>query len=336
MIHLQKLIKKALSLNNWFVFYSAIALVVGSSAITRLIEPETFPTFFEALWWVMTTVTTVGYGDYSPVTTGGRVFAIILYMIGIGYISLVIGKIIEGFSAVKKRREEGRMEYKGKNHIIIIGWSKKASFAVKEIMETENNREIVIIDKLEKAPLLTEDIHYIKGDAAEEKTLLKANIKEAEAVLIFSDDSIHDALLADGKSLLICTTIESMVPEIHTTVEVMKEEHIKNFKHVKVDEFVLTHETISRLAVRSIFSKGITNVFSQLMSRGHGEDLYEVVAKPHWKTYRQAFDELLQEGATLISDGNNLEINRNLDENISPNARLFVICDRETYLKIKT
>jgi voltage-gated potassium channel len=312
----------------------AFILVVASTVIMRLIEPETFPSLFDSLWWVMTTVTTVGYGDYFPITIAGRMYAMFLYIVGIGLIGVVIGKFVDGFSEIKKRKEEGKMSYQGYNHIVIIGWSQKAAYAVSEIMDSDQC-EIVIIDKLAKAPLIEENIHYIQGDAAEEATLNKADIMNAKAVLIFSDDTIHDALLADGKSLLIASSIERLSTDIHTTVEVMKEEHIKNFTHVQVDEFVLSHEAVSRMAVRSAFTKGISGVYSQLLSRGHGDNLYEIGVQQEWDTYRDAFQSLLQRGATLIADGDRMDINRRLDESIPENAKLFVICDHEVYERIK-
>jgi voltage-gated potassium channel len=331
----RKLVIKVIKMNNWLLLISSIALILMSTIVIATLEPETFPTFFEGFWWVMTTVTTVGYGDYSPVTIPGRIYTIFLYLFGIGLIGVLIGKIVDWFSGIRKKREEGKMNYKGENHILIIGWSKKAEYAVYEILETAET-DVVIIDLLEKAPLLNDRVFYVKGDAAAIHTLEKASIKEAKAVLIFADETIQNSQLADGKSLLIASTVESYVPEIHTTVEIMHEEHIQNFKHIHVDEFVLTHETISRLAVRSAFTKGISTVYSQLMSRQHGDDLFKISKQSKWKTYRDAFDDLLHQGATLIADREDLSINRNLDNQIPENAELYVICDRVTYEKIKS
>ncbi len=334
MMFLRMFIKKAVKMNTAFIFYASLVLVGVSAVIMRVIEPETFPTLFEAVWWVMTTVTTVGYGDYYPVSVGGRIYAMFLYIVGIGLIGVVIGKFVDGFAELKKRREEGKLPYQGQNHIVIIGWSQKASYAVAEIIESEKC-EIVIIDKLPKAPVIEEYIHYIQGDAAEEEVLRNADITNAKAVLVFSDDTIHDSLLADGKSLIIASSIERMSTDIHTTVEIKKEEHIKNFTHVQVDEFVLSHEAVSRMAVRSAFTKGIAGIYSQLLSRGHGDNLYEIFVHANWHTYREAFDALLQEGATLIADGNRMDINRRLDETISEEAKLLVICDKAVYEKLK-
>lgn len=326
---------KVIKMNNKVLFISSSILIVGGTLLIVFLEPETFPTYFEGLWWVMTTVTTVGYGDYFPVTTEGRLFAIFLYIFGIGLIGVLIGKIVDWFAGIRQKRVEGRMAFKGKDQIVIIGWSQKAAVAVEEITESLAHQDIVIIDQLEKAPILGEFIHYIRGNASRLNILEQANIKEAKAVLIFSDDNIKDTVLSDGKTLIIASSVESIAPDAHTTVEIMDEEHIRNFEHVKVDEFLLSHDIISRVAVRSAFTKGISNVYNQLISRKHGDDLYQIKKQAGWETYRDAFNELLNQGATLISDRQNLSINRHLDEKIPDDAELYVICDTETYESIR-
>ncbi|MDX8359233.1 MULTISPECIES: potassium channel family protein [Bacillaceae] len=334
MIIIKKIIVKLVRFNNWILFTSTIALIACSSLIMMYLEPETFTTPFEGVWWVMTTVTTVGYGDLYPVTTLGRLYAIFLYLVGIGLIGVIIGKIVDFFATFRRKREEGRVHYKGENHLVIIGWSRKANFAIEEILQSESKIELVIIDTLEKSPIINDRVHYVQGYAADNETLSKANISKCKAAIIFADDSIHDVQLIDGKSLLIATAIERLVPNIHTTVEILSEEHIQNFVHVKVDEFVLTHETVSRMAVRSAFTKGISAVYTQLISRNVGDDLYQIKAKSEWKTYRDAFEQLLEAGATLIADKDKLNINRMLDKPIPKNTYLYVICDKNTYQKI--
>lgn len=53
--------------------------------------------FTEALWWSFVTCTTVGYGDFSPVTTGGRIMAGILMLIGIAGLSLITASVAAMF-----------------------------------------------------------------------------------------------------------------------------------------------------------------------------------------------------------------------------------------------
>jgi voltage-gated potassium channel len=282
----------------------------------------------------MTTVTTVGYGDFYPVTVMGRVFAIFLYLFGIGLIGVVIGKLVEGFAQIRIRQEEGKMNFSGKNHVVIIGWSKKAEYALDEILQADEKVDIVLISTLEKTPIHHERVHYIRGDGSDKETLTKANIKDTRSVVIFSDDTIKDNQLCDGKSLLTATSIERLAGDLHITVEIQVERHMELFKHVSVDEFILSDELISRLAAQSVLAKGSTSIYSQLMSRKLGDDLYQIPVNPNWITYRDAFYELLEKGATLISNGEELNINRRLDEKITPGSTLFIICDKATYEKL--
>ncbi|MFC4403609.1 ion channel [Gracilibacillus xinjiangensis] len=334
MLILKILIRKAIHVSNYLLFTSSILLVLVTSALIVLAEPETFPTFFDAFWWVMTTVTTVGYGDLYPVTVSGRIIALFLYIFGIGLIGIVIGKIIDTFAVYRKKRQEGDIVFNGKGHYIIIGWSQKASFAIKEMLATDETIDIIIIDQLDKAPILDTNIFYIKGNASEIDTLEKANIKEAKSVLVFANDKISNGQLADGQTLLIVSTIESIAPEVHTIVEIMEENHLKNFQYINIDEFILSDETISSLFVRSAFRKGVSSIFSQLLRRSQGDDLYYVPTKPEWQTYREAFNDLLQNGATLVADRDQLNINRMLDNPIPKEAELYVICDVNTHKKL--
>lgn len=324
-------------MRNTTFFLTTIFFVVLCTFIVYFLEPDNFESLFNTFYFVMTTFSAVGYGDYSPITLAGKLFTVLMYLIGIGLLGVVIGKIIDAFTIFRRKREEGKMAYTKENHIIIIGWGKKAELAVKEILNSNLSMEIVIIDTLPKSPIdLSYDrVHYIQGDSTEEETFEMANISKAKSVIIFSDDIIPDPSLRDAKTLTVAIIAERLAPNVHTTVEILVEKHISNFTHVKVDEFILSQETISRLAVRSAMYKGVSKVFSQLISRQHGEDLYMLSKKEKWVTYQDAFKDLLEQGATLIADREQLDINRRLNEKIQDDAELYVICNTETYHKIK-
>jgi voltage-gated potassium channel len=333
-VYFRSLLTKVIKMNNLLLFFITFTMVVLSTYTIYLIERETFPTLFDALWWVMTTITTVGYGDLSPVTIPGRSFAMVLYIFGIGILGVVIGKVVDSFSTIKRLKEEGKLKYTGKNHIVIFGWSKKSKVAIEELISCDENNEIVIIDQLPSEPYDHDRVVYIQGDASVEGTLMMANLKEAKAAIVFADDSIEDSVLIDGKSLLLVTSVEHYAPNVYTVVEITREEHIKSFQHAKVDEFVLSHEMISRLLVQSTIQNGITNVFSQLLSRSLGDDIYEISKQPNWITYKDAVEELMSKGATLIGAGNKLNVNEILEEKIPDNISLRIICNNETLKKI--
>ncbi|MEI2358144.1 potassium channel family protein [Mesobacillus zeae] len=244
----RRLITKITKLNNVYLLVGTVLIVSLSMFIMRKIEPETFPTAFDSLWWVMTTMATVGYGDFYPVTVLGRSFAMVLYILGIGVLGVVIGKLVDSFGNFRRMKEEGRLKYKGQNHITIIGWSKKAEYAIKELLK-DGKTHIVLIDRLEKQPLVHDRFHFVSGDAAASETMEAANIKKAKSVIIFADDKIDDPLLVDGKTLLLTASVEQYAPKVKTIIEVIKEEHLRSFAHVKVDEYILSNEVVSKIAV---------------------------------------------------------------------------------------
>ncbi|WP_240689099.1 potassium channel protein [Ammoniphilus sp. YIM 78166] len=322
------------------IFTLCLALVLVSGWIIVQLEPETFPTYFEAIWWVMTTVVTVGYGDVSPESTLGKAYTMIfLYIFGIGFVGVLIGKTIDSLSSYQRLKEAGKLRYTGRLHYIMIGSVTKVSHAVREILEVQSHAQFVFIGPYERNPLSEDSVHYIHGDASDEEILLKANILECNSVSIFADDQMDDSVYADGKSLLISSAVEGLSKqhgiEIYTIVEVMKENHISKFKHANVDEFILSNEAVSRLVAQASLHHGSSELFRQLTSKAHGDNVYEIAVKPNWYTYKDAFLELLEQGATLISDRNKLDINRRLDQSIPADARLFIVCDEDTYRRIK-
>ncbi|WP_096202034.1 potassium channel family protein [Bacillus sp. FJAT-45350] len=339
MLFIFDLMKIVVKVKNITLFLGTSVLIIGSAYLIHFLEPEEFETPFIGFWWVMTTVTTTGFGDFVPGTTAGRILALFLYIAGISLIGVIIGKMVQSISLYQRMKEEGRLKFKGRQHFIVIGWSQKASKTINEILLAKPDSKIVIIDLLPKAPLIREEVHYIQGDATERDILLKANICESDSVLIFAPDSIHDPMSIDGRSLLIASTIESLAAElnddIYTIVEIIREKHIPNFKHAMVDEFVLSNEAFSDLMAKSALHKGSTKLFMQLLSREHGDNVWEVNRKPEWSTYNDAYEGFKELGANLISDRKDFGIVRKLDETIPEEARLYVICDEDTYRKIK-
>lgn len=327
---------KLFKMKNRALAVGFLAFVLTVSTLAYFIEPETFGTWFNSLYFVLTTMSTVGYGDYSPSTFPGKVLTIFIYVFGIGLLSIVIGKIIEAVADHHSRREAGHLKYQGKNHVIVINWSKKAQYAIEEILSTDKNIEVVIIDEISKHPYDKPKVHFISGDPSSFDILEQADIKNARSAIIFADARIDEPSLVDGKSLLLASTIESLAPNVHTTVEIMMEKHIQNFKHVKVNDFVLSHDAVSRLAVRSALNEGSLDIFTQLLSRQRGSDVYHVTIRPEWKTYEDAFLVLIKQGATLISNKGDMTINTKLNEPIPTDAKLFVICDNEVSKKLNS
>ncbi|MDA0591290.1 MAG: ion transporter [Planctomycetota bacterium] len=87
-----------ISLTLLLLYFSA----VGIYYFERDAQPQAFTSVFHSLWWAVTTLTTVGYGDVYPVTLGGRMFTVLVLFVGLGLVSVPAGLVA---SAISKARE---------------------------------------------------------------------------------------------------------------------------------------------------------------------------------------------------------------------------------------
>lgn len=83
-----------------------ISYVLVIALIIFSVEPESFTTFFDALYWAVVSLTTVGYGDLYPVTVTGRVVTIVSSLFGIAVIALPSGIITAGYMEELKAPQE--------------------------------------------------------------------------------------------------------------------------------------------------------------------------------------------------------------------------------------
>ncbi len=74
-----------------------LAVVVGGGAAFTAVETDQHLSTWDGLWFSVTTATTVGYGDVTPQTDGGRIIAMIIMGFGIGFIALLTGALAERF-----------------------------------------------------------------------------------------------------------------------------------------------------------------------------------------------------------------------------------------------
>lgn len=89
------------------LFILAIILIMASSGIYLLehkIQPDAFGSIPHAMWWAVATLTTVGYGDVTPITPMGKFFGACIMVVGIGMVALPAGLLASGFSDQLHRR----------------------------------------------------------------------------------------------------------------------------------------------------------------------------------------------------------------------------------------
>ncbi len=69
-------------------------------------QPEAFKSIIHSLWWAVTTLTTVGYGDVYPITAGGKIFTFLILMIGLGIVAIPAGLLASALSKARMEEQE--------------------------------------------------------------------------------------------------------------------------------------------------------------------------------------------------------------------------------------
>jgi voltage-gated potassium channel len=85
----------------------AVGYILIAALIIFNVEPDSFPNFFDAVYWACVSLTTVGYGDIYPVSTAGRVVTMLSSVVGIAIVALPSSIITAGYmDAVQHRNDE--------------------------------------------------------------------------------------------------------------------------------------------------------------------------------------------------------------------------------------
>lgn len=82
----------------------AVGYVLISALVIFNVEPDTFDSFFDAIYWATVSLTTMGYGDIYPVTTIGRVVTMLSSFVGIAIVALPSGIITAGYMDTLNRK----------------------------------------------------------------------------------------------------------------------------------------------------------------------------------------------------------------------------------------
>ena len=121
------------------VFTIALLMLASSLCMYSLeheAQPEVFSNAFSGMWWSVSTLLTVGYGDIYPVTTLGKIFSIFITFLGVGMVAIPTGIISAGFvdqySRLKKLSEYANEE---DVHFIKVNLKRQDSWVGRQIMD---------------------------------------------------------------------------------------------------------------------------------------------------------------------------------------------------------
>jgi len=90
-------VKKELVVFGVATIFLLYVAAVGIYYCENPSQPEQFKSVFHSLWWAVTTLTTVGYGDMYPITVGGKIFTTFVVFIGMGMVAIPTGLLASSF-----------------------------------------------------------------------------------------------------------------------------------------------------------------------------------------------------------------------------------------------
>lgn len=261
------------------VLFYAVFVVLSGSLLLMFFEKK-IP-FTDALWWSIVTMTTVGYGDVSPATPGGRVVGIFVMLSGIGLLGLLTATIAGMFIENKFMEKRGMKTTDLKEHFIICGWNYRGETIISEMNQDAKCETIpmVIIADLVETPCIQDNVFFVRGEI-DQKTLAMASADKACAAIILSDDTL-DTYARDAKTILATMSVKNLVPDLYTCVELMDPKNMEHLRIARADEIIVVGEISTNLLVQAALDHGVTRFVSELVSNRYGNELYKITIPPY-------------------------------------------------------
>ncbi|OQP07403.1 ion transporter [Geobacillus sp. 46C-IIa] len=310
------------------LFAAASAMIVLFGALMRLIEPETFRTVFDGIWWAIVTAATIGYGDIVPKTVAGKLAAIVLIALGTGIITAYFASISAAAASRETALTSGELPYTERGHVIIVGWNERTREVLLRLAQRGSPLRFVLIDAtVPSHPLPNVPVHFIKGSAHDDAVLEKANIGHAQFVLITADP--HKAEEdADKDTIVTLLAAKSLNPSVYTIVEILTARNVQNAFRAGADEVIQTNLLAGTAMAASLRSPGIAGAIERMLGR-FGEQTLRLLA-PDERQIGQPFaavqQQLFEQNITLLGvvRGDNGNLSVLPQRPIKESDRLFV------------
>ncbi|MEM1030865.1 MAG: ion transporter [Myxococcota bacterium] len=243
-------------------------------------QPELTPP--DALWWSMTTLSTVGYGDLYPVTAEGRAVAVLTMVLGIGLLGGVAATTAATFIELRDRGKKGLRSYVLRDHLLVLGWSSKGAQAIQNFRTDprHHSTDVVIVSEDEEKPVDDPDVRFVRGARASVPVLERASAGEAGAAIVLAADPTDPR--SDHETALVVMSLRRLNRDARIAVEMVSAENRDHLEFAGGDALIDTRRTIANLLVRAAQDEGVGEVFDDLVESEGGSEVYRI---PVWSEY---------------------------------------------------
>lgn len=301
--------------------------------------------FGDALWYSMVTLTTVGYGDNYPITTGGRIVGIFFILSSLGLLGFLIGQATNLIQTYMEKKKEGYYGTKLKDHFVIVGWNNFGKHVAEQIILagnklaiiTDNKADIDIIGKIfteEQAFVLFTDLNNYSD-------YNKVNLNQARSAFVNLSD--------DSQALVFVINMKKHFDAVDYIISLQNAELRDTFQAVGVKHVLGRNEIASKLVASYIFEPDVASYTEDLIATSIDENdfdmqQYKVIANNPFigVNYFEAFVNLKKDydcillGLSKTIDGvQTLLKNPGNTVTIEENDYMLLISNGETKKKIE-
>ncbi len=255
----------------FIVMTAGIAIYVFETHVNPNID-----TLFDAIYWALVTISTVGYGDISPVTTEGRVISIVIIVSGIAMISFVTSVIVSAFSIKLEELKENRYIHdlnKEEAFLILCGYGQLTKMFLRQ---KDDDTHYIIIDKdaARVAAAAKEGYRAIREDASRYEVLSRFNTAYARVTLI-------TLLNDDVENIYITLNAKSVNPSIQVIARVTHSNMTSKYRLAGADHILMPDKVASRMLLMAIEQPTMHEAIVQLITGRSKAKLDEVIVHVH-------------------------------------------------------
>jgi voltage-gated potassium channel len=305
---------------------------LSGATVFYLIELQSNPalkSFGQAVWWVLVSITTVGYGDIVPVTSAGKFLGIILIFTGVALVSMFTATVSSIFVAQKLKEERGLKQISQTDHIILCGWNHSAEQILNVIFKRHDPPLIVLINQLPDDQVQNiifkfkgQPLQFVRGDFAQEEILNRANLRKASAVIIVPDMSGGLTSRTDEKTILTAFSVKAIQPKIKVYAHILDRDNEPYIKKAQVEDYIVSDAFTGVLLGEMVVAPGVPQSVQNLLGKGEEEHLLRVKVPEELKgkSFGEAITHFRKEGLlplALVKEQKSLSLSHVLSEDYS-------------------
>ncbi len=294
-------------------------LVYGLYYFESNFENTNIRNLADAYWYSLVTLTTVGYGDFYPITFWGRLIRILFVLGSLGILGYLITELSVKISEYLKKREMGFFGTKMKNHCIIIGWNSFSKRVAEQIVKANEPLAIVVNQESD-----LKDIRQLYSD--DQCFVLLTNLKDYESiekVNITDSRRVYISFESDTDTLVYTISLKKRFENINCVVAVENVELKSSFNYLGVQFIIPKKEIVSKFIASYIFEPNVALLTEDLISTSTEKSNLDICetqlseSSEHVNTnFIDTFIKLKKDlGITLIAISRNGELIKNPENN---------------------